>query len=120
QHFFEDIAVADGGARESDAFARENSFEPEIGHRSSHDAVSFEFVLRLEMARGRQENSIAVDDLSGFANEESAVGIAVEGHAKLGALTKHALLQAVEMQGAATRVDITAVGRDPHRDDVGA
>jgi hypothetical protein len=76
--------------------------------------------LGFEVARDGEENAVAVDDFSGFADEEGAVGIAVEGHAKPGALDDDALLEAFEMQRAAAGVDVAAIGRDAHGDDVGA
>ena len=120
KHFFEDIAVADGGAGEGDAFAGEDALEAEIGHGSGDDAIAFEFVLGFEVARDGQKNAIAVDDLAGFADEEGTVGIAIEGYAELGALGEHALLQAIEMERTAASVDVAAIGRDAHRYDVRA
>ena len=120
QHFFEDIAIADGSASERDAFAGEDAFEAEIGHGRGDDAVAFELVLGFEVARDGEKNAIAVDDFAGFADEEGAVGIAIEGHAELSALGEHALLQTIEMERAAAGVDVAAIGRYAHRDDFGA
>jgi len=120
KHFFEDVAIADGSAGESDAFAGEDALETEIGHGSGDDAIAFEFVLGFEMTRDGQENAVAVDDFPGFADEEGAVGVAVEGHTKAGALRDHALLQAIEIEGTAAGVDVAAIGRNTHGDDIGA
>lgn len=81
KHFLEDVAVADGGASERDAFAGEDALEAEIGHGSGDDAVTFELILRFEIARDSEKNAVTVDDFACFADEESAVSIAVEGHA---------------------------------------
>jgi hypothetical protein len=75
--------------------------------------------LGFEVTRDGEENAIAVDDFSCFADEEGAVGIAIESHAELSALGEHALLQAVEMKRSAAGVDVAAIGRDTHRDDFG-
>ncbi len=72
------------------------------------------------MASYGEQNAVAVDDFPCFANEEGAVGIAIEGDAELGALGSDALLQAFEMERTAAGVDVAAVGRYTHRDDNGA
>ena len=120
EHFFENVAVANGGASERNAFTGQDEFEAEIGHGSGNDAIALEFVLGFEVASDGEENAIAVDDFAGFANEEGAVGIAIEGHTELGALGDHALLQAFEMERAAAGIDVAAIGGDAHLDDVGA
>jgi len=117
KHFFEDVAIADGGASESDAFAGENALEAEIGHGGGNDAIAFEFVLGFEVTGHGEENAIAVDDFAGFADKEGAVGIAIEGHAELSALGEHAFLEAIEMKRAAAGVDVAAIWRYAHRDD---
>ena len=120
QHFFENVAVADGGAGERNAFTGEDALEAEIGHGSGDDAIALEFVLGFEMASDGEENAIAVDDFARFADEESAVGIAVEGDTELGALGDHALLQTFEMKRTAGGVDVAAVGGNTHGDDFSA
>lgn len=45
KHFFEHVAIADGGAGQRDAFAGEDALEAEIGHGRGDDAVPFELVL---------------------------------------------------------------------------
>lgn len=120
KHFFEHVTVADRSAGKRDAFASQNSLEAEIGHGSGDDAISLELILGFEMTRGGKENAVAVDDCSGFADEEGAVGIAVKGDAELGAFRDDPLLQAFEVKRTAASVDIAAVGRDAHGDDVRA
>ncbi len=120
EHFFENVAVADGGASERNAFAGQRAFEAEIGHGSGDHAIPFELVLRFEVTRDGKENAIAVDDFAGFANEEGSVGIAIEGDTELGALGDDALLQAFEMERTAAGIDVAAIGGDAHLDDVGA
>jgi hypothetical protein len=118
KHFFEDVAIADGGAGEGDTFAGEDTLQTKIGHGRGDDAVAFQLVLGFEVTRDGQENTIAVDDFSRFANEEGAVGITVESNAELGALRQHSFLQTIEMERTAAGVDVAAIGRDAHRDDV--
>ncbi len=45
QHFLEDVAIADGGAGEGNAFASEDALKTQIGHGGGNDAIAFEFVL---------------------------------------------------------------------------
>ena len=72
------------------------------------------------MARDGEENAIAVDDFPGFAHEESTVRIAVEGDAKARSFGYHALLQSLEMKRTAAIVDVSAIGRNTHRNDISA
>ncbi len=120
QHFFEDVAISNGSAGEGDAFACEDTLEAEIGHGRGDDTIALELVLRFEVARDGEKNAIPVNDFARFADEEGAVGISIEGHAELGALGDHALLQTFEMKRAAAGVDVAAVGRHTHREDLRA
>jgi len=120
EHFFEDVAVADVGAGKNDVFAGEDAFETEIGHGSGDDAIAFELALHFEEAGGGEEDAVAVDDASRIGDEERAVGIAIEGDAELGFFFDDALLQAFEMERAAAGVDVAAIGRRAHGDDIGA
>src|SRR5947209_4211981 len=40
QHFFEDVAIADIGARERDIFGGEDALEAKVGHGSGDDAIA--------------------------------------------------------------------------------
>jgi len=119
EHFFQDVAIADGGAREGDIFAREDTFEAEIRHGSSDDAIAGELADGLQVAGRGEKNAIAVDDLAGFADEESAVGVAVESDTELGFFGDNAFLQSLQIQGTTVGVDIAAVGLDAHGDHIG-
>src|SRR5580658_1353155 len=72
------------------------------------------------MTGDREKNAVAVDDFSRFADEERAVGVAVESHSELSALGKHACLQSIEMERAAAGIDIAAIRGNAHRDNISA
>ena len=57
-----------------------------------------------------QQDAVAVDHFSGAGDENGAVGIAVEGHAAIGAIATDGLGQALHMQRSTALVDIAAVG----------
>jgi len=118
EHFFENVAIADGGASKSDAFAGKDAFKAEIGHGSGYDAIAFELVLGFQVTGNGEENTIAVNDFSSFANEQGAIGIAIEGNTQLGPIGYDALLQTIQIKRPAACVDIAAVGRDAHGDDI--
>lgn len=120
KHFFKNVAVADGGAGKRDAFASQNAFEAEIRHGGGDDAITLELVLGFEVTSDGEENAVTIDDFPRFTDEEGAIGIAVKGDAELGAFRDDALLQAFEMKRTTACIDIAAVGRDAHRDDVRA
>src|SRR5206468_1325965 len=50
EHFFKNVAVADAGSGERDAFAGEDALETEIGHGSSDNAVPIQLACGLEIA----------------------------------------------------------------------
>ncbi len=109
EHFFEDVAVAYGGAGERDTFAGEDALEAEIRHGSGDDAVALQFALRLEITRDGEEDAVAVDDFPRFTGKEGAVGIAIEGNSEPGAFCDNPFLQAFEMERAAAGINVAAV-----------
>jgi len=119
EHFLEHVAITYWSASEDDVFPGEGALEAKIGHGSSNYAVALEFVLRFKVTRDGQKYPIAVDNFSSLANKESTVGITVEGDPKLGTLVNHTLLQTLKMKGTAAIVDVAAVWRDAHRDNIG-
>ena len=110
QHFFENIAITDGGARQRDVFLREDPLQPEVGHGSSHDTVALKLILRFQKACGRQQNSIAIHHFPAFTDKERAVGIAIKSHAQTGLFRDDALLQTLQVKRATARIDVAAVG----------
>lgn len=120
EHFFENIAIADGSAGEGDAFAGEDAFEAEIGHGSGDNTVAFELILRFEMTSDGQKNAVAIDDFPGLADEKCAIGIAIESDTEPAALRNDALPQTFEMQRSTTIIDVAAIRGDAHGDDVRA
>ena len=83
EHFFEDVAVADGGAEHADAAALEGGFEAHVGHGGGDDEVAGEQAAGFEVACGHEQDGVAVDDVVVCAGEHAAVGVAVEGEADL-------------------------------------
>jgi hypothetical protein len=67
---------------------------------------------RLQIARGNQQNRVAVDDVVLCAGQHAAVGVAVEGEAQLGSTRDHFPGDKGRMQRAAVQIDVVAVGRD--------
>src|SRR5258708_2091567 len=53
EHFLENVAIANGGTGQRNIFARKRALEAQVRHRGSDDAVTFELVLRFEVARRR-------------------------------------------------------------------
>jgi len=120
EHFFENIAIADGSAGECNAFAGEDAFKAKIGHGSGDNTIAFELILRFEMTSDGQENSVAVDDFPGFADEDGAIGITIESDTEPAALGDDALLQTFEMQRSTTIIDVAAIRGHAHGDNVRA
>src|ERR1700722_13318447 len=108
-HFFEDVAVADGGAGQLQPGFFEGAFEAEVGHGGADDDVAFEHVIRFEIAAGYEQYAVAIDQAAGGAGKNGAVGIAVESDAQDGAGFNDALLHCFRVQRAEAGVDVTAV-----------
>src|SRR5215472_12169979 len=120
QHFFEDVAIANGGSSQRYALAGQNTLQSQVGHGRRHNAVAFEFVLRFQETRGGKQHAIPVDDFPVFADKHRAVGVAIESHTKPRFFRHHALLQAFQVKRSARCVDVAAVGHNAHGDDVRA
>ena len=63
EHFFEDVAVADGGAEHADAGALESGLKAHVGHDGGYDQVFSEQAAGFEVAGGDEEDGVAVDDV---------------------------------------------------------
>ena len=70
------------------------------------------------MARNGEEHTIAINDSSFGGNEQSAVGVSIESDTERGAFGGHALLQFLQVERAATRVDIAPIGFGADANDV--
>jgi hypothetical protein len=71
------------------------------------------------VTRDREKNAVAVDDFPGLADEKGTVSIAIEGHAEASVLGDDTLLQTLKMERTAASVDIAAIRRYTHRDNIG-
>ena len=69
-----------------------------------------ELAALLEVQGQDRHDLVAVDDLARRVDGEAAVGVAVEGHADVGAVLAHRGLQRLEVGGADAVVDQPAVG----------
>ena len=118
KHFFEDVTIADIGAGERNVLACKNAFEAEVGHGSGNDAISGKIVLLFKVARYGEEQTVDINDSSFGGNEKGAVGVSIESDSERGALRGHPLLQFLQVERAATRVDIAAVRFGADADDV--
>ena len=72
------------------------------------------------LSRRREQYAIAVYVASARGHEHRTVGIAVEGHAQRSLLCDHPILQAFQMQGPASSIDVAAVRRGAHGNDIRA
>ncbi len=120
EHLLEDVLVADGGAKHLDAGALERGFEAHVGHGGGDDGGVGEKAAGLEVARGEEEDGVAVDDAAVLVGEEGAVGVAVEGDAERGFVVTDGAGDDLGVERAAVLVDVAAVGRGVGDDDVGA
>src|SRR6267154_869212 len=118
KHFLENVAIANGGTGQRNIFAGKNALEAQVGHGGSNDAVAFELILRFEVARDGKKHTVAIHDFSRFADKERPISVTVESHSETGLFSDDAFLQAFQMQRAAASVNVTAIGRNAHGDNV--
>ena len=77
-HHPRDVAVADGGAVERDALARERRLEAEVRHHGADDAARARGCpCRFQSRRDDPEDVVAVEDAAGLVGEDRAVRVAV-------------------------------------------
>src|SRR3954467_11353433 len=64
----------------------------------------------MQVAAQNPKGRVSIDDLALFVNEKRPVGISVKAHAKIGSFADDRGLQSFEVERAAIKVDIGAVG----------
>ncbi len=80
--------------------AGESPFETEVRHHGGDYGVAWEVSGSFEATSDNQQHSVAVDDAAGGGDQNGAVGISIEGHARIGFLAQHALAEGLDVQSA--------------------
>ena len=119
-HMFEDVAIADGGAGQSEADAAEIALEAEIGHDGGDDARLGEAAIILPAFGDDGHELVAIDDLALFIDDDDAVGVAIERDADIGAHFADLADDGIGRGGADIAVDVEAVRLDANGEDFGA
>ena len=119
-HLLEHVLVADGVRTMRMPSRFERLLQAEVGHHGGDHGIAGQVPGGFQGACGGQQHGIAIHHLAAGRDEDGAVGIAVEGHAEIGAMGHDGLLQAFQVQRAAVQVDVAAVGLGADGDDVGA
>src|SRR6185437_11044746 len=119
-HLLEDVLVADWGAQHFDGAAAERRLEAHVGHGGGDDGGGGEQAAGGEVARGEQEDGVAVDDAAGVVGEEGAVGVAVKRDAEGGGMFCNLFGYDFRVKRTAAGVDVAAVGRGVGEDDLAA
>ncbi len=96
------------------------SLEAHVGHGGGDDEVAGEQAAGFEVARGHEQNSVAVDDVVAGSGQHAAVGVAVEGEADARSASLDFPGDVVGVKGAAFGVDIAAIGGDVEEGDARA
>ncbi len=119
-HLFDDIAVADPGAVQTDALPGEIMLEAEIRHDRGDQRAAREAVAMRQLGRDQRHQLIAVENDAALVGDDQPVGVAVERDADVGAPRQHLAPHVFRRQRAAFAVDVEAVGRDRDREHLGA
>ena len=93
QHFFQHIAVADGGYLRVHVLALGKFEEADVAHYRYHAGIVFQLSAVFHIAREYREQLIAVDDLAVFVYRKASVSVAIECYAYIRAALLDCLLQ---------------------------
>ena len=119
-HLFQHVAVAHRRAQHADAAALERGFEAHVGHGGGDDQIACQHAARLQVARGHQQDGVAVDHVALRAGQHAAVGVAVKSQANIcAARSCTSCGDEFGMQRPAVGIDVAAVGRDVEQGDLG-
>src|SRR5882724_10746687 len=119
-HLFDNVAVADGGAMETDLLARKKTLKPEIRHHGSDQRVAREPATARQPGRDQRHQLIAIEDVATFIGDDQPIGIAIEGNADIGATRQHLAPHLLGRQRSALAIDVQTIGRYADREHLGA
>ena len=115
QHL-EHIAITDLGARKSEAHSGEGLLQTDVGHQRADRARNR--ALPHPVLDDEIEEFIAVVEAPLGIAHQKPVGIAIERDPEMGLAGQHRGLQGLRMGRADMVVDVQAVGRSAHLDDL--
>ena len=81
----------------------------EVAHDGHNGRIAGQLALFLHGQRQNGDDLVSIDLGARLVDGETAVGIAVKGHADVGLLAQHQRLEMIEVGGADTVVDVEAV-----------
>ena len=116
---FEHIAVAHRSGHHRDTSSLHRPMKPKIAHHCDNDCIAAESALGLQLQRRQRNQAVAIDDVSFVINCNHAVTIAVEGKTCVGPVLEHSAYKRGWMRCAAFGVDVRAIRRGVHHDDLG-
>ncbi len=90
--------------------ALERRFQAHVRHGGGDHQIAGEQSARLQVARGHQQDRVAVDHVVLGAGQHAAVGVAVEGEAQLRSARFHFRRHIVRMQRAAVQLMLRPSG----------
>src|SRR5918993_2566451 len=119
-HRLEDVAVADLGADEADAFLLQPAFKAEIGHDSRDHRAAAKLFPALQIQRHEGHHLVAVDDPSVLVDHDQPVRISIERDPDVRAAGDDGLLQDLRVSRPTAGVDVEPVRLHAEGDNVGA
>ncbi len=109
-HVFDDVSVADLGAVQREPLVGEMALQAEIGHHGRHQSAACQPAGLMPGLGDHRHDLVAVDDGTGFVDDQDPVRVAVERDAYIGLELANLFTQAFGMGRAAACIDVDAVG----------
>ena len=119
-HCLDDIAVTHGSAFQTQATRGQEFLKPEVRHDGRNQRAAFQPPLFGPTSRHQRHDLIAVRHTAILIKDHHPIRIAIKADADMGAMGHDRLGGGLGMGRSATVVDIGAIGRNTHRDHLGA
>ena len=109
-HLLVDVLVPHGGFHVADPRRLQGLVQPEVGHDGGDHRVGQQLAPLLHIRAVQVHDLVAVHQLPPLVHGEAAVGVPVEGKARIAAVLLHVPTQPVHVGGARVQVDVQPVG----------
>ena len=83
----------------------------DVAHDGGDNFVARQFAASFQIVRQHPKRCVTINELSRRIDEQSAIRIAIERHAKIGTFSNHTFLQAFDVKRAGIQIDVSSVRR---------
>ncbi len=115
QHLLQHIAIAHRRPRQRNPFLSQDSLKAKIRHGRCDHAILLQLFMRLQVTADNQQHPVAIYDVPVATDEQGAIRVPVKSRAKFRTLGNHPFLQSLQVQRAASGIDVSPVRLHSHR-----